>query len=70
MYNNRTHKKIYNTKPDGARIIGRTKLRWDDVVAQNIRILGVKVWKNIALNRDEWAKYFKKASAHQGLSSE
>jgi hypothetical protein len=26
--------------------------------------------KKVALNRDEWAKLLKKASAHQGLSSQ
>jgi hypothetical protein len=45
------------------------KLRWEDSVDQDIRILGVKNWKKVALNRDEWAKLLKKARAHQGLSS-
>jgi hypothetical protein len=35
-----------------------------------MRMLGVKNWKKVALNRDEWAKLFKKARAHQGLSSQ
>ena len=34
------------------------------------KILGVKNWKKVALNRDEWAKLLKKARAHQGLSSQ
>jgi hypothetical protein len=34
------------------------------------RILGVKNWKKVALNRDELAKLLKKARAHQGLSSQ
>ena len=35
-----------------------------------MRISGVKNWKKVALNRDEWAKLLKKARAHQGLSSQ
>jgi hypothetical protein len=35
-----------------------------------MRILEVKNWKKVALNRDEWAKLFKKARAHQELSSQ
>jgi len=35
-----------------------------------MRILGIKNWKKIALNRDEWARLLKKARAHQGLSSQ
>ena len=70
MNSDRTLKKIFNTKPDGARSVGRPKLRWEDGIDQDMRILGVKNWKKVALNRDEWAKLLKKARAHQGLSSQ
>ena len=70
MNNDRTVKKIFNTKPDGARSVGRPKLRWEDGVDQDVRILGVKNWKKVALNRDECAKLLKKARVHQGLSSQ
>jgi hypothetical protein len=69
MNDDRTLNKIFNTKPDGARSAGKPKLRWQDGVAQDI-ILGVKNWKKVALNKDEWAKLLKKARAHQGLSSQ
>jgi hypothetical protein len=59
-----------NTKPDGARSVGRPKLRWEDGVDQDMRILGVKNWKKVAINRDEWAKLLRKARPHQGLSSQ
>ena len=35
-----------------------------------MRILEVKKWKKVALERDEWAKLIKKALAHQALSSQ
>jgi hypothetical protein len=70
MNDDRTLKKIFDTKPDGARSVGRQKLRWEDGVDQDMRILGVKNWKKVALNRDEWAKLLKKVTAHQGLSSQ
>jgi len=44
-------------------------LRWKDGVDRDMRILEVKNWKKIALDREEWAKLVKKARAHQGLSS-
>jgi len=34
-----------------------------------MRILEVKKWKKVDLDRDEWAKLLKKAIAYQGLSS-
>jgi len=70
MNDNRTLKKILNTKPDGVRRIGRPKMRCEDGVNQDMRILEVKNWKKVALDRDEWAKLLKKARAHQGLWSQ
>ena len=37
MNNDRTIKKIFKTKPDGARSVGRPKLRWEDGVDQDMR---------------------------------
>ena len=70
MDRDRTIKKIFNTKPDGARSGGRLQLLWEDGVDQDMRILGVKNWKKVALNRDERAQLLKKARAHQGLSNQ
>jgi hypothetical protein len=61
---------VYNTKPDGVRSVRRPKLGWEDGVDQDIRILGVKNWKKVTLNRDEWAKLLKKTWAYQGLPSQ
>jgi hypothetical protein len=69
MNNDRTIKKLFNAKPDGVRRVGRPKLQWEDGVDQDMRILEVKNWKVVALNRDEWTK-LKKAKAHHGLSSQ
>jgi hypothetical protein len=53
MNNDRTVKKIFNTKPDGVRRVGRPKLRWEDGVGQDMRILEIKNWKKVTLDRDE-----------------
>jgi hypothetical protein len=70
MSDERTLKKIFSTKPDETRSVGRPKLRWEDGIALDMQILGVKRWKKVALNRDEWAKLLKKTRVHQGLSSQ
>jgi hypothetical protein len=44
-------------------------MQWEDGVDQDIRILEVRNWKKVALDRDEWAKLLKKARGNQGLSS-
>jgi hypothetical protein len=45
-------------------------MRWEDGVDQDMKILRVKNWKKVALDRDEWAKLLKKVRVHQGLSSQ
>jgi hypothetical protein len=45
-------------------------MRWEDGVDEDMRILEVKNWKKVALDRDEWAKFLKKARAHHGLLSQ
>jgi hypothetical protein len=70
MNDDRTLKKIFSTKLDGVRRVGRPKLRWEDGVDQYMRILEVKNWKKVTLDGDKWAKLLKKARAHQGLSSQ
>jgi hypothetical protein len=45
-------------------------MRWENGVDQYMRILEVKNWKKVALDRDKWAKLLKQARAHQGMSSQ
>jgi hypothetical protein len=70
MDNNRTIKKVLDTKPIGTRKIGRPKLRWEDDVIQAIKILGVKNWRNLAMEKESWQMLLRKAKAHAGLLSQ
>jgi hypothetical protein len=65
---NRIIKKIFNTKPEGIRKVGKPKLRREECVCQDIRILGIKNWRSVALNREERRIILRKARAHKGLS--
>jgi hypothetical protein len=56
MNDNRTVKKKLNTELDRVRRVGRPKMRWEDGVDQDTRLLEVKNWKKVTLDRDEWAK--------------
>jgi hypothetical protein len=68
--NNRTVKKVFNTKPIGVRNIGRPKLRWEDDVIQDVKTFGVKNWRNVAMEKESWKKLLRKARDHVGLSSQ
>jgi hypothetical protein len=65
---NRTIKKIFNTKPEGTRKVGRPKFRWEECLCHDIRMLGVKNRRSVALNRKEWRIILRKARAHNRLS--
>jgi hypothetical protein len=56
MSNERTLKKIFNTNPEGKRGVGRPRLRWENGIVQDTRVLGVNSWKKAPLDRDEWAR--------------
>jgi hypothetical protein len=70
MDTNMTVKKVFNTKPVGIRKIGSPKLRWEDDLIQDIKTLGVKNWRNVAMGKESWQKLLRKARAHAGLSSQ
>jgi hypothetical protein len=41
MGNGRTVKKVFDTRPEGTRKIGKPKVRWEDGVIRGIRALGM-----------------------------
>ncbi|KAJ4431135.1 hypothetical protein ANN_19730 [Periplaneta americana] len=59
----RIPKNILNSKPEGRRNIGRQKLRWLDDVEVDLRALGVKRWRQKAIDRQKWAKILREAKA-------
>jgi hypothetical protein len=46
--------------------VGRPRLRWEEYVWQDIRILGLKNWRCVALNGVEWRAILRNARAHKG----
>jgi len=52
---------------EGRRQRGRPKLRWEDGVMEDARMLRERNWRNAARNRDSWQKLLKKVLAQKGL---
>jgi hypothetical protein len=52
------------TRPEGTRKIGGPRLRWEDDVIQDTWALGVKNWRNVDMNREDWLKVLKKSRVH------
>jgi hypothetical protein len=40
----------------GKRTVGRPKMRWTEKVERELKRMGVKDWKRLALERDKWKK--------------
>jgi hypothetical protein len=43
MGNNRTVKKVFDTKPEATKNICRPKLRWEDCVIQDIKAMQMEI---------------------------
>ena len=52
---------------EGRRKRGRPKIRWEDGVMEDARMLGERNWRNAARNRGSWQKLLMKALAQKGL---
>jgi hypothetical protein len=57
----RSVKRIFEGKLEGRRGRSRPKLRWINDVEDDLRKLGVKLWRTKALEREEWASIIKEA---------
>jgi hypothetical protein len=66
MDQRRVVKKIFESKPDGRRKVGRPKLRRLDDVENDFRVMKVKRWRRKAQNREEWASVINEAKVLKG----
>jgi hypothetical protein len=57
-------KKLYMSKPEGRRSVGRPKIRWLDDVEEDLRKMRISGWRGKARRRDEW----KSSEGGQGYS--
>jgi len=48
--------------------VGRPRTRWADVVQRDaLQLLGIRGWRRIAANRDEWMHLMREVKTRKGL---
>ena len=60
-------KPIFSENPEGKRKVGRPKTRWLDCVERDLEAMGVRNWKNNAIERNQWQDILKQAKTRPGL---
>ena len=67
MDGGRTPRRILEWKPMGRRIRGRSRKRRIEDVDEDIKMMGIRGWRKLSMERAEWKKITKKAKTHSGL---
>jgi hypothetical protein len=67
MDEKRTPKRILEWKPIGRRIRGRPGKRWIEDIEDGIQIMGIRGWRKLLKEREEWNRITEKATTHSGL---
>jgi hypothetical protein len=67
MEENRMPKKIFTQELEGTRRRGRPKKGWREEGERDLQVLGVRRWRELAIDRDKWRGIVRQAKAHSGL---
>jgi hypothetical protein len=64
MDENRTPKRILEWKPIGRRLREIPRKRWIEVIEDDIQIMGIRGWRKLCKEREEWKRITEKAKPH------
>jgi hypothetical protein len=67
MEEDRMPKKIFTQELEGTRLRGRPRKEWREEVERNLRVLGVRRWRELVIDRDKWRGIVRQAKAHSEL---
>jgi len=67
MDDKKTPKRILRWKPIGMRTRGRPRKRWIAGIEEDLKIMGVRLWRKQCEERAEWKKITEKTKTHSGL---
>jgi hypothetical protein len=60
-------KKIFTQELEGTKRRGRPRKGWREEAERDLQVLGVRRWRELAIDRDKWRGIVRQAKAHSGL---
>ena len=67
MEENRIPKKIFAQELEGTRRRERPRKGWKEEIERDLQVLGVRRWRELAIDRENWKGIVRQAKAHKGL---
>jgi len=60
-------KKIFTEELEGTRRRGRPRKGWREEAERDLKVLGVRRWRELVIDREKWRGIVRQAKAHSGL---
>jgi hypothetical protein len=67
MEEDRMPKKIFTQELEGTRRRRRRRKGWKEAVERDLKVLGVRRWRELVTDREKWKDTVRQAKAHSGL---
>jgi len=60
-------RKLTVLQPEGTRRAGKTKVRWLESVEEHLKKMGVRNWRRMSQDREQWREIVEEVKVHQKL---
>jgi hypothetical protein len=67
MEEDRMPKNIFTQELEGTRQRRRPRKGWREEVGRDLQVLGVRIWRELVIDREKWRGIVRQAKAHSGL---
>jgi len=67
MEEDKMPKNIFTQELEGTRRRGRPRKGWKEEVERDLKVLGVRRWRELVADRKKWKDIVRQAKSHNGL---
>jgi hypothetical protein len=67
MEEDRMPKNIFTQELEGTRRKGRPRKGWKEEVERDLQVLGVRMWRELVIDKEKWRGIVRQDNAHSGL---